>query len=127
AAEYLLAACFLAWTCLRCAVCAVPRRSSRHVEIPDSLLPIYTIIAPLRHEAAVAAKLVGALKRIRYPREKLDIKILLEEDDHETRAAIAALKLHAPFEIIAPPKTGPQTKPKALAAALPFARGSFVT
>lgn len=127
AAEYFLAFCFIAWTCLRGAACAVPRPSGRRAEIPERFLPIYTIIVPLRHEAAVAAKLVGALKRIRYPREKLDIKILLEEDDHETRAAIAALKLHAPFEIIAPPKTGPQTKPKALAAALPFARGSFVT
>jgi cellulose synthase/poly-beta-1,6-N-acetylglucosamine synthase-like glycosyltransferase len=127
AAEYFLAVCFISWTLLRIAACLFSREGVRAAELPDRQLPIYTVIIPLYREATVAAKLVAALKQLRYPPEKLDIKIVLEEDDHETRAAVAALNLRAPFEIIAPPRTGPQTKPKALAAALPFARGSLVT
>jgi len=126
-AEYCLAFCFIAWTVLRLAACIYPRREKTALQLSDRQLPIYTIIVPLYREAPVAAKLVEALKRLRYPREKLDIKLVLEKDDKDTRDAIAKLKLHAPFEIIAPPTIGPQTKPRALAAALPFARGSFVT
>jgi cellulose synthase/poly-beta-1,6-N-acetylglucosamine synthase-like glycosyltransferase len=51
---------------------------------------------------------------------------VVEADDAETRAAVAGLGLGAPFEEIVSPLAGPRTKPKALAAALPFARGSFV-
>ncbi|HEX5779565.1 MAG TPA: glycosyltransferase family 2 protein, partial [Xanthobacteraceae bacterium] len=127
ATEYLLAFCFISWTLLRLLACACPRRGKFALQLSDRQLPIYTIIVPLYREAPVAAKLVEALKRLRYPREKLDIKLVLEKNDEETRGAVARLKLHAPFEIIAPPSIGPQTKPRALAAALPFARGSFVT
>jgi glycosyltransferase XagB len=102
-------------------------RPNLHFDIPDRDLPIYTIIVPLYREAPVVAKLVRALRQLRYPREKLDIKFMIETDDAETLAEIAKLRLGAPFEIIAPPRIGPQTKPRALAAALPFARGSLVT
>src|SRR4029077_5093150 len=34
--------------------------------------------------------------------------------------------LTTPFEIITAPNIGPRTKPKALNAALPFARGTFI-
>jgi cellulose synthase/poly-beta-1,6-N-acetylglucosamine synthase-like glycosyltransferase len=60
-----------------------------------------------------------------YPPEKLDIKIVIEPDDAETAAALARLDLRAPFEIITAPASGPRTKPKALNAALAFARGTF--
>jgi hypothetical protein len=126
AIEYPLAFLFIAWMVLRLAACAVPITPEVVVRIPDRSLPIYTIIAPLRGEAAVVANLITALKRIDYPPEKLDIKLVLEEDDRETRAAVARIGVGAPFEIIAPSRSGPRTKPKALASALPFARGSFV-
>ena len=125
ATEYILAFCFIAWTLLRTIACLFPQQGTARVDIPERYLPIYTIIVPMYREAPVVPKLIAALQRFDYPREKLDIKLVLEEDDRETRAAVAKLDLCAPFEIIAPPKKGPQTKPKALAAALPFARGSF--
>ena len=50
----------------------------------------------------------------------------LEPDDEETREAIARLKLGPPFEVVIAPENGPRTKPKALNAALPFVRGTFV-
>jgi cellulose synthase/poly-beta-1,6-N-acetylglucosamine synthase-like glycosyltransferase len=124
--EYFLGLSFISWMVLRLAACCVPEHAQRMREIPDRLLPIYTIIVPLYREAPVVGQLIAALRRIDYPREKLDIKLVLEEDDHDTRVALANHTLAAPFEIIAPPRSGPRTKPKALAAALPFARGSFV-
>ena len=50
---------------------------------------------------------------------------MIEPDDAETQAAIERLHLGPPFEIITAPNAGPRTKPKALNAALPFARGTF--
>ena len=126
ATEYFLALSFISWMLLRLLACTIrtPEKSLRR--IPDRSLPIYTIIVPLYREAAVVTNLIAALRRLDYPPEKLDIKLLLEEDDFETRAAVAEAGIAAPFEIVAPTREGPRTKPKALASALPFARGSFV-
>ena len=70
-----------------------------------------------------------ALWRLRiipdYPREKLDIVIALEADDRDTRAAIEKRKGCLPVTLVTVPVSHPRTKPKALNAALPFARGSF--
>ena len=44
-------------------------------------LPVYTILVPLYRETAVLPKLVESLARLDYPPSKLDIKLLLEEDD----------------------------------------------
>lgn len=62
-----------------------------------------------------------------YPPEKLDIKLVLEADDHATRAAVERLRLGAPFEIVIAPDIGPRTKPKALNVALALARGAFTS
>jgi cellulose synthase/poly-beta-1,6-N-acetylglucosamine synthase-like glycosyltransferase len=69
--------------------------------------------------------LIAALRRLDYPPEKLDIKLVLEPDDGPTRAALDRLRLGAPFEIMVAPDSGPRTKPKALNAALALARGTF--
>jgi glycosyltransferase XagB len=53
------------------------------------------------------------------------VKLVVEADDTETRAAIARRKSRIPIEVIIVPDAGPRTKPKALNVALPFARGSF--
>jgi len=99
-----------------------PRSSTR---IADHELPIYTIICALYREANVVDGLVAAIRSLDYPPEKLDVKLVVEADDHDTRRALARLELGPPFEIIAAPLNGPRTKPKALNVALPFARGSF--
>ncbi len=61
-----------------------------------------------------------------YPREKLDIKLVLETDDRETLLALSQIDLGDEFDIIIVPDIGPRTKPKALNAALPLLRGGFV-
>jgi len=51
----------------------------------DAKLPIYTVICALYHEAAMVDDLVAAI------REKLDVKLVIEADDQETRGALLRL------------------------------------
>jgi len=92
---------------------------------PLEHLPEYSIIAPLRSEARVVDQLLSAIEHLNYPPEKLDVILVVEADDHETRAAITARKHRIPVLVIPVPPTNPGTKPKALSVALPFARGMF--
>ena len=97
------------------------------VRLASAELPMYTILVPLVRETAVLGQLMAGLEAIRYPRAKLDIKLILEDSDIETRRAVASLGLEPPFEVLTVPSHGPQTKPKALNYALAFARGDLVT
>lgn len=93
---------------------------------PDNELPVYTVLVPLFREAAVVRHVVAALRRLDWPSDRLDVKMILEEDDLETRAAVERHLPGPPFEAIVVPGIGPRTKPKALAFAHLFSRGEFV-
>ena len=122
----LLCVLFLAAAMLRLlSACFTDDAPARPTCLDDAELPIYTIVCALYREAAVVDDLVAAIRQLDYPPEKLDVKFVLEADDHETRAALLRLNLGPPFEIITAPPIGPRTKPKALNVALPFARGSY--
>lgn len=54
------------------------------LQILDADLPVYTILIPVFHEASILAQNLRNIYRLNYPREKLDIKILMEEKDDET-------------------------------------------
>ncbi len=126
AVEILLAVMFLAWLGLRLAGALTDWTwRDRAIEPPDDALPVYTIIAALYREADSVDGLLAAIERLDYPREKLDVILAVEADDHETCAAIAAHRCQIPLTLIPVPPMGPRTKPKALNVALPFARGSF--
>ena len=103
-----------------------PGPSTAQAQADDSALPLYTILVPLYREARVVPVLIRALTALDYPPERLDIKLIVEDDDAETQSALAALGLRPPFTILAVPPVGPRTKPKALAIALEEARGSFL-
>ena len=127
AIEFLLGVIFIAWTGLRLLGLLSERLLRRRPKpFPDGTLPTYSIVVALYREAATATNLVASLRELHYPLEKLDIKLVLEPDDHETRRALARLQLGPPFEIVTAPNRGPRTKPKALNAVLPFVRGKFV-
>ncbi|MCW5678383.1 MAG: glycosyltransferase family 2 protein [Xanthobacteraceae bacterium] len=126
AIEAVLATIFIAWAALRIYACLTPASADARHEIPERELPIYTILVPLYREAGIVPDLVNALSALNYPREKLDIKLILEPDDIETARAIGAINLDPCFEVVVVPEPGPRTKPKALRAALPFARGEFL-
>ena len=95
--------------------------------LDDATLPIYTILIPMYREVASLPKMLSALKNMDYPAEKLDIKLILEEDDTRTYEAAIAQKPSHNFEIIRVPASALRTKPKACNYALKFARGEYVT
>jgi cellulose synthase/poly-beta-1,6-N-acetylglucosamine synthase-like glycosyltransferase len=116
---------FLSWMTLRVLGLFIRPQSAPPIKIADADLPTYTVIVALYREAAAVAGLVKSLQEFDWPPEKLDVKLVVEPDDHATRAAIARLTLPPHFEVIVAPAVGPRTKPKALNAALPFAQGAF--
>lgn len=119
-------ALFLSWMTLRLLAPLVRRPAiTEPRRIAEAELPVYTVMAALYREARSVPALVAALKQLDWPAEKLEVKLIVEPDDRETQAAIAALDLDARFEVIVAPAGDPRTKPKALNAALPFARGTF--
>ena len=89
--------------------------------------PVYSILVPLLHEAEMVPGLVRHLGALDWPWSKLEIKLVCEEDDAETRRAIAASQIDERFELVVVPACGPQTKPKALSYALAFTTGTIIT
>jgi len=93
--------------------------------LDEAELPVYTILVPLRDEAQVLENLVASLLRLDYPRDRLDIKLLLEQDDAATIGAARALDLPPCFELLVLPPAAPHTKPKACNYGLLHARGDY--
>jgi cellulose synthase/poly-beta-1,6-N-acetylglucosamine synthase-like glycosyltransferase len=121
-----LALWFLAFIGLRLIGSFVPRLPQKKMRpLPDRQLPVYTVIAALYREAKSVGPLMQAIDAFDYPREKLQVILALEPNDLATRAAIVRLGPMPHVQVLIAPNTGPQTKPKALNCALPFARGSF--
>lgn len=124
----LAAVWFLAFSLLRLVCVLIPQQGAVSLApLRDDALPMYSIIVALYHEAASVPGLLQALQRIDYPREKLDIILVLEADDLQTRAALARAHPAPQVQMLIAPAHGPKTKPKALNLALPFVRGSFVS
>jgi hypothetical protein len=98
-------------------------------EPPDAAgpLPVYSVLVALYKEENVVAQLIHALNQLDWPRSRLDIKLICEEDDAATIAALKALRLGREYEIVLVPVHMPRTKPKALSYALPGVRGTYVT
>lgn len=96
-------------------------------ELKDEDLPVYTVLVPMYKEPDVLPILAAALRKMDYPKSKLDIKLVLEENDNATIDAAKALGLASIFEIVRVPDSLPKTKPKACNYALRLARGEYLT
>src|SRR5262249_16804018 len=93
---------------------------------PDSALPLYTVMVPLFREAPVLPMLFRALHALDYPRERLQVLLVVEDDDRETASAAEALADTPWLEVVRVPPSLPRTKPKAANFALRFARGELL-
>jgi cellulose synthase/poly-beta-1,6-N-acetylglucosamine synthase-like glycosyltransferase len=89
----------------------------------DTDLPAYTVIVPLYREAEMIPSLLRALDALDYPRDRLQIIVVLEADDAETAAA---MERHSGVEVLTAPRGYPRTKPRACNIALQRARGRYV-
>lgn len=109
---------------------------SRDLEIPvsdeeiaaldDRDLPVYTVLIPVYHESDVLVDLLDAVRNMDYPTTKMDIKVLMEEDDEETIRTFQDWDAPSHFEGIVVPYAEPKTKPKACNYGLIHARGEYV-
>lgn len=103
--------------------------SSRQARsLPDDALPVYTVLLPVYDEPAIVANLLNGVGRLDYPADRLEILLLVEEDDLATQKAVLGADLGA-VRVVPVPHSQPKTKPKACnyGMSLPDLRGEFVT
>ncbi len=94
--------------------------------LADDELPVYTVVVALYRETRVVQDLVNAINAFDYPKNKLDIKLVVERRDLETLGRLVELRLPARYEVIVAPPGEPKTKPRALNIALSSARGELL-
>lgn len=94
--------------------------------VPDSHWPTYTIFCPLYKEWQVVPQFVSAMSKLDYPQEKLQVMLLLEEDDKQTIEEVRKMLLPKFFDVVVVPHSMPKTKPKALNYGLKHATGEFI-
>lgn len=97
------------------------------LKVNNDTLPIYSILVPLYKEEKKVPSIIRALGNLNYPKDKLDIKLILEEDDEITLNAIGNITLDKHIGLIRVPYFLPRTKPKALNYAMPFVIGKYLT
>lgn len=129
------AACLalLANTALK-AVCAgyalfrQTRAPSRSTEGPQPALrlPKMSVLVPLFHERNIISALMVRLSRLSYPRELLEVCLIVEASDTVTKNALKAASLPPWMQIVVVPPGEIQTKPRALNYALDFTSGDIV-
>ena len=90
------------------------RRQGKRSEVPeldDHDLPVYTILVPMYKEPDKVPSACGAAAH-GLPASKLEVKLVLEEDDTETIEAAKALRLPGTFEIVRVPPSNPRPSPR---------------
>ena len=76
-------------------------------------------------EKYIAERLIRNIDNLDYPKSKLDVRLLLEEDDLDTINLARSLNLPAYYTILVVPHSLPKTKPKACNYGLISARGKY--
>ena len=118
----------LALTLLKSATAlAALRARPNAAPTPDEVdLPMISLLIALYGEEDIAPRLIRRLSALDYPRDRLEILILVEEDDTATRAALARAHLPYWMRILAVPAGRVRTKPRALNFGLDFTRGTII-
>ncbi len=104
----------------------VPTPAEEVAALDEASLPVYTILVPMYREPEVLPLLVSGIAGMDYPKTKLDVKLLLEEDDPETINSARSMSLPAHMQVIVVPHGQPKGKPKACNFGLLHARGEYV-
>ncbi|TDF96331.1 glycosyltransferase family 2 protein [Paenibacillus piri] len=94
--------------------------------IDERTLPVYTILVPMYKESEVIPHLLSNIEQLDYPKAKLDVRLLIEEDDVEAQELLKSMNLPAYYTTIVVPHSLPKTKPKACNYGLIRARGEYV-
>lgn len=95
-------------------------------ELDEKSLPIYTILCPLYKEAHIIPQFIEAISKMSWPKNKLDVILLLEEDDTNSIAVAKRMGLPSFVRIAVVPDSKPKTKPKACNYGLSIAKGEYL-
>ena len=104
---------------------ARPRKGSENPPIV-ARLPKVSIMVALYREADIAARLATRLGKLDYPRELLEILLVVEAEDQMTRRALAHSDLPGWMRVVVVPDGTVKTKPRALNYALDHCSGAIV-
>ncbi len=136
AAPWAMGALFAGWAVLTLAatnglkalaLLAAPRTAPDPGPAPVvARLPVVSVMVALYREANIAPRLVRRLERLDYPRDRLDIVLAVESEDHMTRAALAGAGLPPWMQVVVVPPGRVKTKPRALNYALGLCRGTII-
>jgi cellulose synthase/poly-beta-1,6-N-acetylglucosamine synthase-like glycosyltransferase len=90
-------------------------------------LPLYSILLPVfMEEKLVLEQLFEAIEQFDYPKNKLQVLLILEAIDKTTINYTKSIKSKLNYEIIIVPDFTPRTKAKACNYALNFVKGDYV-
>lgn len=95
-------------------------------KLQDADLPLYSVLVPLYKEPETLPQLIASMEGMDYPKDKLDVIVLLEPDDVITQEAVAQMSLPPCIQVVVVPDSIPKTKPKACNLGLHMARGEFL-
>lgn len=127
----LILASFAASIIFKAALFYIGYKDSKHILLnnPQAIedYPHYTIIAPMYKEEKVLEAFIVNISKIDYPKDKLQVLVVLEENDHKTINLYNNLHLPKYFECVIIPYFKPQTKAKALNYAMQYIKGEFIT
>ncbi|HBO33621.1 MAG TPA: hypothetical protein DD636_02605 [Anaerolineaceae bacterium] len=104
----------------------VPVSDQEVADLKDSELPIYTILVPVHREAEMLSDILKSLEMMDYPEVRLDILVLMEEDDLITSQKFDEIDPPRFIQKVIVPNKEPKTKPKACNFGLIHARGEYV-
>jgi cellulose synthase/poly-beta-1,6-N-acetylglucosamine synthase-like glycosyltransferase len=93
--------------------------------LDEATLPSFTVLVPVHREEAIVHQVMHHVASVDYPKDRLEILILIEENDDETWNAALAAKPPEFVQLVRIPAGLPQTKPRACNAGLVFARGEY--
>jgi glycosyltransferase XagB len=94
-------------------------------KLKDKNLPMYSILCPLYKEAHMLPQFLEGITKLKWPKQKLDVLLLLEEDDTQSIDELKKMDLPNFIRAIVVPHSLPKTKPKACNYGLAFAKGQY--
>lgn len=103
------------------------KRPKVAISSSEEVFPTYCVMVPCHKEAAVLPKLVNNINNLDYPKDKLQVIIVVDSDDPETLDAIKKIKLPPHFEVfVVPTPLKPRGKPASCNHALQAVRADYL-
>ena len=105
---------------------AAPRAAAAALPMPDRL-PRVSVMVPLYKETEIAEALVKRLKKLTYPKSLLDVILVLEARDRQTKHTLEHTDLPHWMRVVEVPESDTiTTKPRALNYAFDFCDGDII-